>query len=86
MEEMKKYLLMSLALTVCSAGNGIMANPIDGNAALEIAKDFYMSKLNTAGRAADAAGLNFEIVYDSNDDNLSSVLKTKSKTPTPPIM
>ena len=83
MEEMKKYLLMSLALTVCSAGNGIMANPIDGNAALEIAKDFYMSKLNTAGRAADAAGLNFEIVYDSNDDNSSSVLKTKSKNTDP---
>ena len=63
MEEMKKYLLMSLALTVCSAGNGIMANPIDGNAALEIAKDFYMSKLNTAGRAADSSCIKFEFFY-----------------------
>ena len=33
--------------------------------------------------AADAAGLNFEIVYDSNDDNSSSVLKTKSKNTDP---
>lgn len=75
---MKKYLSFSLALALLGAGYA-SAGPVDSQQALEIAKEFYLSKLNAGGKAKAPANIDFTIAFDSNDNlGSSNMLKANA--------
>ncbi len=67
---MKNYL--PLALVLCGAAGTAFAGPVGSQEALEIAKQFYLSKLEASGRAKAPADIDFTIAFDSNSDAASS--------------
>lgn len=79
---MKNYL--PLALVLCGAAGTTLAGPVGSQEALEIAKQFYLSKLGASGQAKAPADIDFTIAFDSNDGaTADGVRKAKAVTGDP---
>lgn len=67
---MKKSLLF-LFISCLGAGQTLFAQPIDENKAVDIAKEFYMSKLQSGNMFKAPMNLDFKVVYNSNQSESS---------------
>lgn len=67
---MKKSLLF-LFISCLGAGQTLFAQPIDENKALDIAKEFYMSKLQSGNMFKAPMNLDFKVIYNSNQSDSS---------------
>lgn len=75
---MKKSLSVLCSMLLAGAGHVAMAAPVEPDAAIEIARDFYMSKFIAGSVMRAPMALDFQIAFDSNAGG--DVAKVKSLT------
>lgn len=73
---MKKSLSVWCSVLLAGASQVAMAGPVDADAAIEIARDFYMSKIVSGSVMRAPVAMDFQIAFDSNDGD--GVAKVKS--------
>lgn len=78
---MRKHYLLLLSALVAGTGQTLFAGPVSSGDALEIARDFYMSKLAVSGKMMKAvADLDFKVAFDSNIIPSDGVKRVKSES------